>query len=231
MHGDKLSYTVSLIIPAFNEEKRIGNVLESYARVKKAGEIIVVANGCRDKTAEIASRLGAKVLVFENKLGKGGAIIEGFKAAEGEFIGFIDSDTSLDEDEFLRLLNTLKNSDFHGIIGSRWLEGAEISIRQPLKRRIASRAFNIIINALFNLGFKDTQCAAKIFRKNAIKSIVNDLKCKGYEFDVELLWKMKMKGYRIKEVPIKWRHDKDSKFSFIYIPEMLYNLIKLRLGR
>lgn len=96
-------------------------------------------------------------------------------------------------------------------------------------RRISSKAFNILVNIIFNLGFEDTQCGAKFFRKEAISDVLNDLKTKEFEFDVELLWKLKKKGYNVVEYPITWKHSEGSSFSLFNGPKMIFSLLKVRL--
>jgi glycosyltransferase involved in cell wall biosynthesis len=221
----------SLVIPAYNEEKRIEDVLKAYKDV--ADEVIVVANGCTDATVEIVGKFSKKypnikLVVFEEKLGKGGAVIEGFRKASHSIVGFVDSDLSVPPEELKRLVRILKSGEFAGVIGSRRAEGSEIVIKQPFFRRLSSRIFNLLVRTLFGLKFKDTQCGAKIFRKSAIDAVIDSIYTKGYEFDVELLWKLDKKGFVIKEVGIRWRHSGESKFRLSYGPEMLINLLRIR---
>ena len=229
----------SLVIPAYNEEKRIRKVLETYTKSLEGlnYEIIVVCNGCRDRTEDIVRDFVQKnhlknlrVLVFKEKLGKGGAVIQGFKVAKGKFMGFVDADLSTSPQEFLKLVRILEKEKLDGVIGSRKIKGAKILIPQPFFRRFASKCFNIIVRALFGLPFKDTQCGAKVFNAEAIKSILTELKLKGFEFDVEILWRLKKRGFRVKEVPIVWKHEKGSSFSLKNSPKMLINLIRLRFN-
>lgn len=221
----------SLVIPAYNEEKRIEDVLKAYKNV--ADEVIVVANGCTDATVEIVDKFSKKypnikLVVFEEKLGKGGAIIEGFKKASHGIIAFVDSDLSVPPEELERLVRMLKNRGFAGVIGSRRAEGSEIVIKQPFFRRLSSRIFNLLVRTLFGLKFRDTQCGAKIFRKSAIDAVIDSIHTRGYEFDVELLWKLDKKGFVIKEAGIRWGHSGESKFRLSYGPEMLINLLRIR---
>lgn len=225
---------ISIVIPVYNEEKRVGNVLENYCNSSSNYEIVVVCNGCTDNSLNIVKELKKKylqitILNFKKRLGKGGAIFEGFNLAKGEIVGFIDADNSIEPEEIKKLLTYLKG-DFDVAIGSRWLEKSKILVKQTLERRIASRIFNFLVRKIFNLEFKDTQCGAKFFRRDVIESVLNEIKSKGYEFDVELLWRLKSKNYRIIEVPINWKHTKDSRFSLWYAPAMLISLLKIRLG-
>jgi len=218
----------SLIIPCYNEEKRIIPVINNFLNSFSDIEIIIVNNGSTDKTADLVRDLNNKVrlLDFKEKLGKGGAIIKGFKAAKGEFVGFSDADQSVMPDDFKKLIKYLKFYDC--AIGSRRIKGANITVKQSLKRRISSRMFNIIVNLMFDLKIKDTQCGAKVFKKEVIKKIIPELRIKGFAFDIDLLYNIKISGYKIKEVPVDWKHQYGSKFSLGNAPKMFLSLLRLR---
>lgn len=229
---------VSIVIPAYNEEGRISGVLEKYSNISDSlienYEIIVVCNGCIDETPNIVQEFAfkygnIKLFNFDEKLGKGGAIIEGFRMAEGEFLGYVDSDDSTEPQDFINLINSLIELKVDGVIASRWVKGAIILTKQPLKRRVASRMFNVFIRILFDLPFNDTQCGAKIFKKDAVYSVLNKMKTRGFEFDVELLWRMKREGFHIEEIPTRWKHSEGSTFSLTNAKKMCLNLIKIRI--
>jgi len=226
---------ISLVIPAYNEEDRIKTVLSRYANHfhLQDQEIIVVCEGT-DSTRNIVKKLSkkcpnVKLLSFEKRLGKGGGIIEGFKAAKGERIGFADADESVEPDDIKKMFDLLSRVD--GVIASRKLKESRILVKQPLKRRIASKIFNILVRMFFGLNFKDTQCGAKVFRKEAIKNVLVELNTKGFEFDVELLWRLKNKGYKVIEFPITWKHSEGSNFSLSNAPKMFFSLLKVRLWK
>ncbi len=224
---------VSLIVPAYNEEKRILKVLEEYTRLDLK-EIIVVCNGCTDDTPRLVSEFSkrnpkVKMYLFNKKLGKGGAILEGFLKTEGEIVGFVDSDESTTAAEFNKLVTAMKDERLDGAIGSRRVLGAEILVLQPLYRRIFSKVFNILVRGMFGLDYRDTQCGVKAFTRDAIMDIVGEVTCKGFEFDVELLWRLKKKGYRVLERPIVWSHRGGSTFSLAHAPKMFVSLLKIRL--
>jgi glycosyltransferase involved in cell wall biosynthesis len=223
----------SLIIPAYNEEDRIKTVLLNYTTNFPAAEIIVVCDGT-DNTKKIVREgskkyMNIKLLPFEKKLGKGGAIIEGFKAAKGERVGFVDADESVEPDDVKKMFDLL--SDYNGVIASRKLNESKILVRPPLKRRIASKTFNSLIRIIFSLDFKDTQCGAKVFRKEAVNDILSELTTEGFEFDVELLWRLKNKGYNVVEFPITWKHSEGSSFSLSNAPKMFFSLLKVRIWK
>ena len=232
MCTQKMTNKRSLIIPAYNEERRIGTVVAKYAAFFPNQEIIVVCDGCIDNTVNIVKRLCSrypwvKCLEFRQKLGKGGAIAEGFRVAEGSAIGFVDADESVKPDDVARMFDALPDND--GVIASRRLKDSRILVKQPLKRRLASRTFNWIVRVMFGLPFRDTQCGAKVFTRKAIKDVLPELNTKGFEFDVELLWRLKNKGYKVIEFPITWKHSGGSTFSLSQAPGMFYSLLKVRL--
>lgn len=226
---------LSIVIPAYNEEDRISSVVKSYTSYLNKGsydyEIIVVCDGT-DGTAGIIREVmrtnnHLRLLEFKERLGKGGAIIDGFKAARGNVVGFVDSDESVKPGEFQKLVNMLGYVDC--AIASRYAQGASILVPQPLKRRISSRIFNLLVNFIFGLGIKDTQCGAKVIRGEVVREILPFLKLRGFEFDVELLWRIKQKGYSVKEVPVVWKHEGGTSFSLKNAPSMLLNLLRVRL--
>lgn len=222
---------LSIVIPAYNEEHRVRNVVLKYCNFYPDSELVVVCDGT-DNTAKIVKGLSIerqkiKLLEFPGRLGKGKGIIEGFKAAKGDMIGFVDADESVEPDDVKRMLEVLLVVD--GVIASRRLKESKILVKQPLIRRVSSRIFNIFVRVIFGLDFKDTHCGAKFFKKKAIEDVLADLKTKGFEFDVELLWKLIKKGYNIVEYPITWKHSEGSSFRLSNAPKILFSLLKVRL--
>lgn len=223
----------SIIVPAYNEADRIKSVLESYATELSGQEIIVVFDG-QDNTPEIVEDVAKdcpdiKLLIFHRRLGKGGAIIEGFKASRGDKIGFVDADESVSPKDLKGMFETL--GDVDGVIASRRLAASKITINQPFKRRLASKGFNVLVRSLFGLPFKDTQCGAKVFMRRAICDIIDELETSGFEIDVEILWRLKNKGYKVIEYPITWCHSEGSKFKLSHSFAMFVCLIKVRFQK
>ena len=224
---------LSVIIPAYNEEARIEQTLIDYSKgLARRGdcEIIVVCDGSKDRTAEIAEKY-ARVLRFPHRLGKGGGVMEGFRAAKGEIVGYTDADNSLKVDQFLRLLDAMDRTGAGCVIADRKSREAMILESQYLVRRLASESFNFLFSrALFGLKIRDSQCGGKVFRRENIDRVLPLMKSVGFEFDVELLWRLKRDGCAIVEVPVIWKDDKQSKFGFRYIPSMFVSLVKVRFG-
>lgn len=230
-HTKKNLYSV--VIPAYNEEDRIQNVLEGIVPEFKDHEIIVIFDGT-DSTPDIVGKMASlnpnlRLIQFSERLGKGKAIIEGFKASHGDKIGFIDADESVEAGEVRQLFDALQEED--GVIASRRLKESKILVKQPFSRRMMSNLFNLIFaRVLFGLPYADTQCGAKVFKREAIYDVLNDLKGKGFEIDLEILWKLKKRGYNVIEYPITWKHSNGSKFKLIYSFEMFDRLMKIRFG-
>ena len=223
----------SLVIPAYNEENRITLLFDAIPYFE--GELIVVCDGT-DETADIIDRIAAerkdltiRCLRFDHRLGKGGGVMAGLKAAHSSCAGYFDADGSTTIGEMMRLLSCLKESDC--VIGSRWVPGSTLTVSQSFMRRIESRIFNLIIRILFGLDFHDTQCGAKVFKKPVIDEILPLMYSTGFEFDVELLWRLKKNGARITEIPIEWQNKGDSRVQKLDMIRMLFGLLMLRFHR
>ena len=228
---------LSIIVPAYNEQERLRPSLEQYARFYEARgpgtEIVVVVNGSTDRTEEVARAFAAehplvRVLVEPGRVGKGGAILIGFRAAEGEVIGFTDADASTPPDAFQELVDAV--GDAGAVIATRWHPDSEVWPRQTLRRRIASRLFNGVVELLFGLGLRDTQCGAKILRREAVQRVLPQIGVTRWAFDVDLLFQLKRAGYRILERPTRWHDVGGSRLRLGRASlEMFVALVRLRL--
>jgi len=138
----------------------------------------------------------------------------------------MDADNSTKVSELVRLSRRIGDHD--GVIGSRHLPGQVLQRKQPLFRRIQSRIFNGLIRLLFGLPFYDTQCGAKIFKKQALDAVLPHLRSTGFEFDVELLWQLSRKGYSLIEVPVIWNDTLDSRLRLSDTLSMLVTLFRIR---
>ena len=222
----------SIIIPAYNEAARIKKTLKDYTNFFRGNyEFIVVCDGT-DKTSKIVRKIAKRdkrirLIISKTRLGKGGGIYRGFDNTKGETIGFTDADDGVKPKEYKKLMSHLK--DYDCIIASRRVKGARIIRNRPWHIAIVSFIFNKIVNLLFNLNIKDTQCGSKVMKKYAYESVKKELSLNGFEFDVELLWKLEKAGFSIKEIPITWTHDPRSKTNIKNHPNLLYQIIKLRI--
>jgi glycosyltransferase involved in cell wall biosynthesis len=229
---------LSIVIPAYNEEARLGPALETYGayffpKYGTDAEFVVVVNGSTDATESIARRFAEKnpqtrVIVEPKPVGKGGAIMLGFAGAKGGLVGFVDADNSTPPEAFQDLVEHI--GDAGAIIASRWLKESKVSPRQPLARRMASRVFNFLVRTVFGLTISDTQCGAKLMKGEAVRTVLPRLGLTRWAFDVDLLFQLRRAGYRVIEWPTTW-HDaagsrlKVGKVSF----EMFVAICRLRL--
>jgi glycosyltransferase involved in cell wall biosynthesis len=231
-----------LLIPAYNEEQRIGPVLDEYARrlpeeYPGTCQIVVILNGCRDNTIGVVKEAEARHpcishMEFVAPIGKGGALIEGLRLFPlGELIGYVDADGATPVHAFLDLAKRCAEGAADCVIASRWLPGAKISHAQPGKRRFASRLFHAFVEGFFWMGIRDTQCGAKVLRRAAIEQVHPYLRLADLAFDVNLLYSVKRAGFRILEVPTEWNDRSGSHvvFNFRTSLNMLLSLVRLRL--
>jgi len=225
----------SIIIPAYNEEERIKKTVEEYIKYFKNHdyELIIIPNGCKDKTEAITKQISKKYphviyKIIKEPIGKGGAVKEGFKISQGELIGFVDADNSTKPEDFENLIKNIGKYDC--IIASRYIKGSKVKPKQKITRIIGSRGFNFIVRILFGLNINDTQCGAKLFKNKAIKEIIPKLDITRWAFDVDLLFNLKRNKYKIKEYPTVWEDKSGSKFKLHKaIPEMFLSLTRLKL--
>ena len=215
---------LSIVVPAYNEEKRLQSTLEklySYLKIKDYEyEVIVIDDGSSDKTSEVAlsselAKIGKlSLLKNEKNEGKGFSIKRGILSSRAEFILFTDSDLSTPIEELDEIFLSIQTHDI--VIGSRSIEGADIRVHQPFYRELMGRIFNILVNIFVLKGFIDTQCGFKLFRSTAAKDIAKELKINRFGFDVEMLYLAKKKNYKIKEVPVIWLDSPTSKVNPIF---------------
>ena len=215
-------HSLLLLIPAYNEERRIEPVLRDYARYFKDHyqgkfQLVVVLNGCTDDTIGVVRRVGAdyptvSALEFPEAIGKGGALIEGLKLAPlADTIGYVDADGATSPGAFHELARRIDQADC--VIGSRWLPGAVLHVEQSSRRRFASRIFHLIVQGLFRMNVRDTQCGAKAMRREAVEKIHSSLRIADMAFDINLLYSLHRAGYRILEVPTEWTDKIGSKVT------------------
>ncbi|MEM3399525.1 MAG: glycosyltransferase [Candidatus Micrarchaeia archaeon] len=223
----------SIIVPAYKKEAEIGNMLHSYLEYfrKKGGsfEFLVV---CDDEaTAGVAKKfreMYKEVIVIENKsrVGKGKAIQIGLEKANSEIVGFVDGDFSVEPYEFAKLIEEIeKNEELDCVIGSRWMKGSKLE--QKILRKVASRAFNLILRIILGFDYADTQCGAKVLRRRVLP-IVKEAKIGGFAFDIELLLLLKKNGCTIKEVPIRWVDRGRSTVTIFDIAIMFIDVLRIR---
>lgn len=211
-----------ILVPAYNEEQRIEPVLREFVRYFQQEyhgnfQLVVVLNGCRDNTLGVVERVAAdcsavRALNFPEPIGKGGALIEGLKLAPtADLVGYVDADGATPPSALHALVKLADRADC--VIGSRWLPGAVLHQAQPWLRRFVSRCFHAIVESLFWMHIKDTQCPCKIVHRAAVEKVHSSLRVADLSFDVNLLYALKHDGFSVLEVPIEWTDKIGSKVS------------------
>jgi len=229
---------LSVIIPAYNEAKRLPKTLLDMDKyLTQAGfsyEIIVVNDGSKDHTAEIVTKMREfikNLYLIDNKdnQGKGGVVAQGMLAAKGTLRLFSDADNSTSLDQVEKFFPYFKQG-YDVVIGSRYVKGSELPVKQPFFRQLPGRIGNFLIRLLAVPGIKDTQCGFKAFTEEAASKIFPQLTIKRWGFDIEILVLARLMGFRIKEVGVRWINDPDSKVKASAYIEVLTELIKIRLN-
>lgn len=207
----------SIIIPAFNEARTIGKAIRETKRIfddlDASYEILVVDDGSSDTTASLVKTLArsipqVRLIQHAKNQGKGAAVKTGILEAHGTWALFLDADLATHPSQFRKLLPYLEKDDV--VIGSRRVSGSRIAEQQPFYRVWAGRLFNLIIRWYLGIRFQDTQCGFKAFHRRTF-SLFKSLNSKGWTFDVELLLRAQEKGFTIQEVPVTWRHGRETR--------------------
>lgn len=182
-------------------------------------EIIVAADG-DDGTREVAREIALtdtciRVIGSSNRRGKGYGVREAMKLAQGQFVGFADADNKTPIEELDKILEMLLQ-DWDLVIGSRAQRESRIERKQPLYRRMGAKAFAFFMHSIVGLrGIKDTQCGFKFFDRDAAMDLFRHQRIDGYMFDVEILYLASQAGYRIGQIPIRWKDDGDSRLQLL----------------
>lgn len=201
---------LDIVIPAHNEEHRIDPTLTAYRAVitDPDARIVVALDNCSDRTAEIVAahaRADARVMGRHfPKLGKGGVIMEAFRRSDAELLAFVDADCATPPAELLRLATAAVEPGVDGAIATRWHPTAVLPARRSTKRRLASVLFAFGVRRLFRVPFRDTQCGAKVLRRQLVERVIPLLSSRDLLFDVDLLVTARQLGFRVVEVPTVW---------------------------
>lgn len=205
----------SIVIPAFNEERRLAGTLDqviAFVRQQRwAAEILVVNDGSTDGTADLArkyARANSSLKVVENpgNRGKGFAVRNGMLHACGDILLFTDADLSAPITEATKLISALEaGADI--AIGSRWLDPSLQTQRQSVLRQVLGRVYNVLMRGILGMDFRDTQCGFKAFKREAARKVFPVQQIEGWGFDPEVLYLARRAGLKIAEVPVRWGHD------------------------
>lgn len=222
---------VTVVIPAYNEEDRILPILEGLVKSDEVVQVLVIFDG-NDRTPEVASSFGNKVKVFSYpaKLGRGGAIIEGLKLANSKVITFADADNAAPWYEVLRLSKMVTNNT-PCVIGSRYTKDAKLLKRESYFKILAGRIWHYFIFLFLGLKYKDVQCGLKCFSRDLLKEVLPSVTITNRLFDVDLLFNIERKGFKITEVGIEYVHNSDSRMPYLHmIPIMFLYLFGIRIA-
>ena len=232
--------SISIVIPAYNEEKRLPATLSRIVEYLDTGrfefaEILVVDDGSRDSTVALARefaqrRPSVKVLQNPGNRGKGYSVRHGMLKAEGDWALFTDADLSAPIEELEKLLDVVERNGAAIAIGSRALDRSLIGVHQPAFREYAGRFFNLVMRLITGLKFHDTQCGFKLFRQDAARAIFSRQRLERFGFDAEVLYIGQRLGLRTLEVPVRWNDVAGSKVGTLQGLNGFVDLARVRLN-
>jgi dolichyl-phosphate beta-glucosyltransferase len=214
---------LSVVIPAYNEERRIGRTLTELIRYLKgkdfASEIIVVDDGCTDGTRDVVAgfgdeRLPVSLVGYGRNMGKGYAIKTGMLKAGGEYVLFTDADLSTPVEMFDRFLPFIREG-WEVILGTRKTDGAQIDKHQPKYRENMGKVFTWLSNAILGLHVTDFTCGFKCFHQRTIQPVFGSQRICGWSYDTEIVFIASSKGFRIREVPVRWFNDEATRVRLL----------------
>jgi len=228
-----LRRSLSIVIPAYNEEKRLPATLK---RVKEYlsetqwefSEILVVDDGSHDGTVHAAEAAGVRVLRNARNRGKGHSVAHGMLEAKGEWALFSDADLSTPIEEIEKLWHAAERENAQVVIGSRAMDRSLVGVHQPFFREAGGRAFNIVMRIVTGLSFRDTQCGVKLFESGAAREVFERQTLERFGFDVEALYIAAHMGYRILETPVRWNDVAGTKVSTLSGLKAFADPVKVR---
>jgi dolichyl-phosphate beta-glucosyltransferase len=233
-----LTRSLSIIIPAYNEETRLPGTLQTVTRYLAerewtSGEIIVVDDGSTDGTIGAAQSFrsqGHPVRVLKNpgNRGKGYAVRHGMLEAAGEWLLFSDADLSTPIEEFEKLYTAACRESAPIAIGSRALDRSLVGVHQSAFREHAGQIFNLAMRAALRLDLYDTQCGFKLFRRDAARAVFSRQKLDRFSFDAEVLFIARKLGYQVLEIPVRWNNVEGTKVSMLSGAQSFLDLITIR---
>jgi dolichyl-phosphate beta-glucosyltransferase len=228
---------LSIIVPAYNEEERLvaslGKITSYLDAAGIDAEILVVDDGSKDRTAELAVKalLGRRGRVLRNgdNRGKGYSVRHGVLEARGRFVLLTDADLSTPIDDHAKLAAVIRDRDLDVVIGSRALPDSDVQVRQGWLRETMGRSFNTIIRAVTGLPYRDTQCGFKLMDRERVKPLFDKMVVNRFAFDVELLFLCARFGLSVADVPVIWRNATGSKVSVLGDPlNMIADVLRVR---
>ena len=225
---------LSIIIPAYNEETRLGTplrkVLEYVSQQNLDAEVILVDDGSTDNTASTAKKvcnefplIQTNVIRYDENRGKGFAVKTGMHASKGDIALFSDADLSTPISELDKTIAPIIENEFDVVFGSRALDRNLIGTHQPWRREQGGKVFNIFVRVLTGLPFWDTQCGFKAFNMKKFRPLLDKMTIDRFGFDVEFIFAAKHNGLRLKEIPVRWNHCDGTKVSIFRDSIRMFN--------
>ena len=228
---------LSVIIPAYNEERRIGPTLLDIDRYLSqqdyASEVLVVIDGAKDNTASVVKKYeemidNLRVINNQENHGKGYVVRQGLLEANGQYRLFMDADNSTTVNHVEKFFPALEEG-YSVVIGSRDLKESKISKHQAKWKEFLGNAGNLLIQGIGGLwGIPDTQCGFKVLTAEAADKVCRAMKIDRWGFDIEMLVLAKKMGFRIQQLPVEWKNDEDSKVSVGAYFQTLKELFQIR---
>jgi len=229
---------LTVVIPAYNEEKRIGPTLERIRRYLESRsytwEIVVVNDGSKDQTGHLSREILSgcdcyQVIDRKFNRGKGYSVRQGMLAGHGRYLLFSDADLSTPIEEVEQLLPPLESGRFQVSIGSRAMKESRVEVHQPWWRETMGKSFNLFVRLIAFGGLSDTQCGFKCFNRQAAQAVFSVSQIDGFGFAVEILYLARKFGFSIEEVPVRWVNSPDSRVHPISdSSRMLADLLRIR---
>lgn len=216
---------LSIVIPAYEESSKVARDVELAASFLRhhgfSGEVIVVDDASKDNTSEVAGAVEVpdgvrlKVIRYEDHRGKGYAVRTGMLESAGDYAMFADSGSCVPYEDTMRGLDLLRNGHCDIAHGSRKMQGCRIEKRQSLYRRICSKMFHWFVVHYLGIptAFTDTQCGFKMYKGDVARRLYSEVVTDGFTFDIEIIMRAQKEGYTIKEFPLDWSCDRDSRLS------------------
>ena len=226
---------ISLIVPAHNEEKRIEDTIINFQKLLseyKDYEIIFVCNNCTDSTIDLIKQHKEKnnkikILEYSGIKGKGYAVVSGLKKADGDILGFLDADDAFEHKYIHKIISKFENEHYDCVIASKWKNQGFKDVNESFQRKLLAIGWNLLSKVLLDLNYTDTQAGAKFLRKKAFNKINKNFTCNGFDFDVEVLFKLKQANQKITEIFVPTKERRFSTFHYKYVPGMAWRIIKL----
>jgi len=236
---------ISIIVPAYEEQVRLGDsvrrILAYIGRETISAELIIVDDGSKDETAQIAETvarefpdLKTKVIRYEANRGKGYAVKTGLLTATADIAIFSDADLSTPIEELPKLVEPIQAGEYDVTFGSRALDRTLIGTHQPWRREQGGKVMNLIIRTMSGLPFADTQCGFKAFNMKKFRPLLETMTIDRFGFDVEFLFVAAYHKLRLKEIPVRWNNVEGSKVNVVRDTRRMFaelNQIRRNAGR